>query len=142
METKVTISNNWRNKINIKHMFTDDKETPPELIIQLCDSLVKQLTRIKEKEEKGNLTEDYKSHIDNGLFEVIDHFEFLSNLANGAIPDSTSEHKIPKEEWDFNYGFDGNFQQWFNDYMDELYDLGDTRVDTINNVREKLIWIG
>ncbi len=87
------ISNNWRNKVKIKHLLTDDNEPSSALTAQICDSLVKQLTAIKEKEAKGNLCEDCKNDIDNKLFEVIDHFEFLSNLANGDIEGSTLETK-------------------------------------------------
>jgi len=141
METKekITVSNNWRNTVKIKHLFSDD-ETSPELIIEICDILIPQLEAIKEKEESGNLTEDSKSDIDDKLFELIDHFGFLKNLAEGAITESTSEHRIPEDEWD-NYSFDGNFEQWFNDYLSELYDLGDERVDNKHNIREKFLWI-
>lgn len=140
METKpkITVSNNWRNTVKIKHTFTDD--TTPEKIIEICDILIPQLEAIKEKEAKGNLTDYYKGDIDNKLFELIDHFGFLKNLAEGAIPESTSEHRIPEDEWE-NYSFDGDFEQWFNDYLSELYDLGDERVDNKHNVREKFLWI-
>lgn len=135
---KIEISNNWRNSIKIKHLLSDD--TSPEKIVELCNCIIPQLEAIKIKEAKGNLTEDSKNDIDNKLFEVIDHFGFLKNLAEGAIPDNASDHRIPEEEWD-NYSFDGDFQQWFNDYLSELYDLGDERVNNKNNVREKFLWI-
>jgi len=138
METKVTVSNKWRNSIKIKHLFEDD--TTPELIVTICDSLIGQIKSIREKEKKGNLTQDSKDDIDDKLFEVLDHFEFLKNLAEGAIEGNESEQRIPEEEWD-NYSFDGNFEQWFNDYLSELYDLGDERVDNTHNIREKFIWI-
>jgi hypothetical protein len=132
------VSNKWRNTISIKRLFQD--ETTPELVITLCNSLIKQLNTIKERESKGNLTEDEKCNVDNKLFEVIDHFEFLLNLAQGATDDESNETRIPESEWD-DYEFDGNFEQWFNDYMTELYDLADERVNTINGINEKFIWI-
>jgi hypothetical protein len=77
------------------------------------------------------LIEDDKYYVDENLTELIDHFEFLKEFANG---------KIPKEEWK-DYDFEGNYESWFNDYLNELYDLGDKRVVNKNNEIEKLIWI-
>lgn len=127
METQ--ISSKWRNVITVKNLFED--ETTPELITKLCDTILVQLKKIKEKEAKSNLTDDEKYDIDSKIEELIGHFDFLKDLATGTIAES---------EWD-NYSFDGDFEKWFNDYLEQLYDLGDERVLNTNNVLEKFIWI-
>lgn len=129
METEIIRSSKWRNTIKVKHLF-EDKVTPA-LIITLCDTILTQLKNIQEKESKNNLKDDVKDHVDNEIEDLLGHFEFLKDLATG---------KITKAEWD-NYSFEGNYQEWFNDYFSQLYDLGDTRVLTTNNVLEKFIWI-
>jgi len=130
METAEIIrSNKWRNSMKVKYLFTDDSS--PETIATLCTTIIGHLNRIKAKESKSNLTEDSKHHVDNELDELIGHFEFLSDLATG---------KITEKEWG-NYNFDGDFEQWFNDYMSQVYDLGDTKVLTTGNIQEKFMWI-
>ena len=106
---------NWKYKINIKDKFKD--ETTPEHVIELCKALIHQLKRIKKYELENEELE-----------EAIDHFEFLSDLLDGTIPE---------EEWE-NYSFDGNCEEWFNGYLYELFDLGDTFV----NKDTKFIWVG
>jgi hypothetical protein len=54
METK--ISNNWKFKIEIKHLFSE--ETTPELINKLCSRLNTQLVKIKSEVQKSNLMQD------------------------------------------------------------------------------------
>jgi len=129
METEITRSNKWRNEIKVKHLFEDD--VTPELVVTLCDTILVQLKKIQEKEAKRNLVEDSKNHIDSEIDELLGHFEFLRDLADGTIPE---------DEWN-DYSFDGDYEQWFNDYMSQLYDLGDTRVLNASNVLEKFMWI-
>ncbi len=126
---EITRSNKWRNSMKVKHLFED--ETTPELTATLCTTIIGHLKRIKAREEKSNLTEDSKYHIDTELDELIGHFEWLRDLATGTIPE---------DEWK-DYDFNGDFEKWFNDYMSQVYDLGDTRVVTTGDVSEKFIWI-
>jgi hypothetical protein len=130
MKKELKETNKWKYDISIKQFF--EKETTPELVEKLCNKLIVQLNSIKNKVAKSNLIEDDKYYVDENLTELIDHFEFLKEFANG---------KIPKEEWK-DYDFDGNYESWFNDYLTQLYDLGDKRVVNKNNSEiEKLIWI-
>lgn len=108
----------WKHKIKIKHLFTDD--TTPELIITLCDELVRQLTPIKNKYESSDGEDD--NFIYYELEDIIDNFLFLKELAT---------NKIVESEWD-EYSFDGDFESLFNEYLGSLYDLADYK---------KLIWI-
>jgi hypothetical protein len=62
---------------------------------------------------------------------VVNNFSFTKALCNGEIPEDTWE----------DYSFEGDFEEMFNYYMDELYDLGDSRVELTNGVVEKFIWI-
>jgi len=128
-KTKPTISNNWRYKISIKDKFQD--ETTAELIAELSESMPKQLSEIKKQVANSTLVEDEKSDLDNELEELVGHFDFLKELANGTITE---------DEWG-DYSFDGDFEQWFNDYLTQTYDLGDRRVLNKHNVLEKFMWI-
>lgn len=125
------VSNNWKYKIRIKHLFQD--KTTPVLIILLCDSIILQLTKIKEIIEKpiNNICEDDIYYFTSNLEEIIDSFTFLKELANGSIPE---------DEWD-DYRFDGNFESEFNDYLRSLYDLADMRILSKNDVQEKFMWV-
>lgn len=132
MQEKVTISNKWRNKVEIKHLFS--KETTPELVNMLCRHLIAQLSKIKDKEDRGTtnpICQDDRFYIINELDMLISNFEFLEDLASGGI----EEYEWPE------YCFDGDFEEMFNGYLSELYDLGDKRVMTVDNVNEKFIWI-
>ncbi|MCZ2129209.1 MAG: hypothetical protein LC109_02970 [Bacteroidia bacterium] len=130
MGTVIEKSNKWRNVIVIKHLFQD--KTTPELIIQLCDSILIQLKKIQEQEAKSNLTETEKWNIDSRIEDILGNFQFLKDFATGDIPQS---------EWE-DYNFNGDYQEMFNGYLSELYDLGDERVMTTKNTLEKFLWVG
>lgn len=126
---KTIISNRWKYEINIKALFED--KTTPELVVKLCDSLSNQLESIYKRVEGGDLKEDEIDYLSNELEDSIDKFGFLKELSNGDIKES---------EWN-NFGFDGNFNSYFNGLLEQLYDLADQRVVTKENVSEKFIWI-
>ena len=126
----ITKSPQWRYKINIKDKLSD--ETTPELIIELCNHIIPQLENLRDMIEKDNLVnQDEKDHFDNKLFDVIDQFEFLRSLADGTIDE---------KDW-HNYSFDGDFEEWFNDRLNELYDVADERILLKTDVSEKFLWI-
>jgi len=119
----------WKYKINIKDEFEDT--TTPSLIIKLCSSLEKQIAKILESSQKSNISEESVDDFWYELEEVKDNFEFLKNLADGTIDE---------ESWE-EFEFDGSFELWFNDYLDQLYDVADTKITLKNGTKEKLIWI-
>lgn len=126
----ITRSNKWKYKLSIKHLFQD--ETTNDLIIILCDSLIRQLTKVSNNVVNSNLNEDVVYRISDELDLNIDNFRFLIELADGSIR---------KQDW-LKYEFAGDFQSRFNEYMSMLYDLADERVLTKQNVSEKFIWVG
>ena len=129
MET-INISNNWRYKINIKHLFED--RTTPQLIVTLCNSLIPQLKVVNKNVEKATLIdEDEKYYFTDKLEEIVDDLEFLQQLADGSIK---------KAEWD-NYGFEGDLEDKFNYSFNCIYDLGDTRILLKSNISEKFLWV-
>jgi len=128
---QITRSNKWRNSISIKNQFQD--ETTPELITQLCSSLVKQLNKIKAREENGNLTDDGIYYVVDELDRIIDNFDFLCKINDGTIS---------KNDFHLYEYAPHKLEEWFNGYMDELYNLAGERVITKDNVLEKFIWIG
>lgn len=82
------IMNNWRYKIQIKHLFQD--ETAPELVAEICASLVHQLNHIKEKVEKSTDIASDVFYIVDEIEMNADNFDFLRKLASG---------EIKKEDW-------------------------------------------
>ena len=118
----------WMYNINIKSDFTDNSDE--KVIALLCDKLIVQLNKIKNKLSNSLIKSDYKIHFEDKLADIIDNLEFLSMLAKEVIP---------KSEWS-EHSFDGNFQSLFNDYMVEIYDLGDSKF-TIKNTEYKFIWV-
>ena len=125
-------SNKWRNTLTIKHLLSHDSNTTsPEKTIEICNCVISQLNIIKKREETSNLIDDEKWNIGNKIEELVGSFVFLKDMADGSIP---------KDEW-ADYYFDGNFQEWLNGNLSTLYDLGDEKVITKNNIIEKFIWI-
>lgn len=128
--SKIIASPNWRYKLTIKENFEDEVE--PELIIRLVTKINKQLIQIREK-----VINSYQIHpeeapvLEDKLTECIDNFEFIMHLADGTID---------ADNWD-QYNFDGDFEELFNDYLAQLYDLADERILLKNNTTEKFIWI-
>lgn len=121
----------WRYKIQIKHLFQD--ETTPELVAEICTSLVYQLNHIKEKIEKStDIDGDDLMYMCDELEMNVDNFDFLRKMAT---------QEIPEDEWE-DYNFNGDFEEEFNGYLSQLYDLGDERITLKNGTIEKFMWIG
>jgi hypothetical protein len=125
----VTKLNTWKYRISIKDLFSEN--TSPELIVTLCSSLEKQLTSLIGKVQVSNLTTDEKDDKEMKLNDLLSNFQFLKQLADGSIKE---------REWS-NYSFDGDYEDMFNGYMDELYDLSDEHARNIKGELEKFIWI-
>lgn len=122
-------SNKWLYTIKIKEHFGG--KTTPELVAKLCSILEHELSRINKAVGKSNLDYEEIGHICQELGEMEDNFNFLKQLADGTIPEN---------EWN-NYGFDGNFELWFNDYLEQLYDLADKRVVDKYRITHKFLFL-
>lgn len=125
-----TKSINWKYRIEIKHLF--EENVTLEVVTKLCNSLIPQLQKIAKSVASSNLVEDVKDYLDNELLGIIERFSFLKDLATG---------KIRSDEWE-DFGFDGDFEETVNNYLEELYDIADSRVLNVNNILEKFLWIG
>lgn len=121
---------NWKYKIEIKHLFSED--TTPEIIIELCTIIVSKLDKILEKSQNSNISEDSIDEFWYELEGVKDNFDFLRQLADGSIEE---------DDWK-DYSFEGDFESWFNDYLEQLYDIGDIKIMLKNGTKEKLLWVG
>jgi hypothetical protein len=111
--------------IDIQELFTAKKADYEAL----SNSVIRQLKVIKI--DSLPFDEDFKNWLECETAEIVDHFEFLRDLVNGEIPNS---------EWS-SYDFDGNFQSMFNGYLEELYNLGDTKPVDIDGNTRKLFWV-
>lgn len=123
------MNNNWKYTVKIKHLFED--ETTTELIKTLCKELNRQLEIIKNKTQNSNITEDDQDRVFEELEMLIDNFDFLRQFADGTIEKTTWE----------DYSFYGDFEEQFNGYLEQLYDLADTRVEVRQGGTEKFIAI-
>jgi len=131
------VTNNWKFKIKIKYLLSDDDMTLPTPEVK--KAIAQKVTVIKDKLEKiykqidnSDIIEDDKYEVTEELEMIIDNFDFLRQLADGTISE---------DKW-YEYSFDGNFQEWFNDYLTQLYDLGDKRIKTTKGNIDKLLWVG
>jgi len=118
----------WKYKIGIKDMFNNDESF--EHINNICISLVRQLYKVNKMLIKSNLVD--RVDLTEELTEIIDHFNFVRDFADGTIEES---------EYD-EFSFDGDLVTLLNDYMEQLFDFGDQKVATSQRVIEKLLWVG
>jgi len=135
----------WKYKIQVRDSMRilrdvigggkESEEVISSKIAGVSRIIHRQLSTILRCVGKGSgLSEDDKTHFTGALEDVADHFSFLSSLAD--------PEDIPKDKWD-DYSFDGDFIGLFDDYLGELYDLGDTTVDTSGKEQtEKFLWVG
>ena len=126
----------WRNKIEIKNLFLFDEDESNEKVLEVCNALIPQLENVLNKENRIHnkqlelgkavtLSKDFLKEFEN----LIEEFKLIKNA-------------IEKNE----DSEDCHFDTWceaFNEYLDQLYDLGDylvTERDFWND--EKFLWIG
>lgn len=117
----------WIFYVNLASVWDGDKSQSH--IQNLCEILIRQLKQVDDKLDGLPFEQEVIDDLGGQLFDIIDHFEFLRDLANGII-----------KKWD-DYGFDGNFIEWFDGYLTELYDFGDQKPIDKFNVRRKLLWV-
>lgn len=121
----------WRHKIKLNGMDVDNPTN--EDIKRIAGSIAKQLERIIKVEEDAYNKRVYNAlpleYIDE-MYELKEHFSWI-------------EECIDRGDDPADFGFVGWIQA-FDEYLEQLYDLGDTLVKqgkTIFN-DEKLIWVG
>jgi len=124
----------WRYKIKFKNLL----ESAPSY-----SGTSRLISRIKVQLEKinsnisgvvmnhGRLKEDEIDDLQDKLEKLIDDFNFVHELMDGTIP---------KDTW-HEYDYNGDYVSLFNDYLDELYDLGDIIVFNTKNKGQKFIWV-
>ena len=141
-EIKYIRNNNWKYHIKIKDQFDTEDNNNPDKISKMCSLIIKQLSDLREQVNNSNIIEEEIDDIDMALEELIDHFGFVNEFCTG---------EIKKEEWS-DFDFNGKYNDLFNDYLYELYNLADTRVRCyliIKDVKipdviiiEKFLWVG
>jgi hypothetical protein len=115
----------WRNTIKIKHIFTENPSNQD--VLKVTNHLIPQLEKILARENKlAQLSEYYTESLE----EILVNFMW--------VRDSILENKDPAE-----YGF-VDWCEAFNEYLDQLYDLGDepTPNSTDSVWGEKFLWVG
>lgn len=119
----------WRNKINIKHMFNNDGED--QTVLKICDVLVPQLEKIYKKDRELLENQSLDSSCEDILYDLmqtIEDFKFV-------------KHCIENQDDPGEYEFD-NWTEAFDCYLRKLYDLGDTIVTKRQwHNDEKFLWV-
>lgn len=120
----------WRNKVEIREQLTGDSSD--ESVAKVTKVLVPQLQRILELEEK-------KIENSNGLAldeEFVETFKELVENFKWVI-DCVEKEEDPSE-----YSYD-DWCEAFNNYLGELYDMGDTITGRFEDFhKEKFLWVG
>lgn len=120
---------NWKYNIKIKSHFTSQSD---EMIVaNLCQILIDKLSPICNNLYNSNFVQDEIDYFSNELEQIIDNFNFLKDLCDGTI--------LEKDFDDFNY--EGNYEEMFNGYLTELYDLCDKQIVSKNGTIYKFCWI-
>lgn len=114
----------YRHKLPIKHLLKSTHTTLE--IIELCDILINELEKIQDTVE----ILDNNDIILGELDDLIIGFETTSDLCTG---------EIPEYEWK-DYSFHGNYSQYFNEYLNELYRIANEVVND-GGVKYKFILI-
>lgn len=125
----------WRNKIEVKkHLSADSSDNK---VLEIVKAILPQLSRIVKREnrflERGSILPESKrenvEYLVGELEEIVGHFEWVKT--------SIESKENPK-----NFSFD-NWCEAFNNYLEQLYDLGDSTVRFKTHFdSEKFLWIG
>ena len=117
----------WRNEVDIKQYFTE--ETNGEQVSNLVSNLAFQLRRILKIEREAKINKIDSDFLDD-FEEVIEDCEFVKQ----AIENNEDSTKYEFDTW----------TDAFNEYLNKLYDIGDTVNDSSKSFyeREKFLWIG
>lgn len=120
----------WRNKVEIREQLTGDSSD--ESVAKVTKVLIPQLQRILELEEK-------KINNSSGLAlneEFVESFKELVENFKWVID------CVEKEEDPEDYSYD-DWCEAFNNYLTELYDMGDTVTGRFEEFhKEKFLWVG
>lgn len=122
----------WRNKINIKEFFTSEEKD--EVVLKIVNKLIPQIESILKREKNfiNNSEENtIKENIEDAVFKLEDNIEEFKWIKEG----------IEKNEDVTEYSYE-NWCEAFNNYLDELYDIGDEIIyyNSFSN-QQKFIWI-
>lgn len=120
----------WRNKVEIREQLTGDSSD--ESVAKVTKVLVPQLQRILELEEK-------KIKNSSGLALDEEFMESFKELVENFkwVIDCVEKEEDPEE-----YSYD-DWCEAFNNYLAELYDMGDTVTGRFEEFhKEKFLWVG
>ncbi|WP_025912008.1 hypothetical protein [Priestia flexa] len=122
--------NKWRNTIEIKKYLSNDSSD--QAVLKICEAIIPQLkyisrieNRMIENKRKNSLDEYFLYEFDDLILE----FEWIKNSINSNEDPSEFEYE--------------NWCEALNNYLEQLYDFGDSVVDynESNNQKEKFLWV-
>ena len=123
-------SHNWKFRLSIKTYLSS--QTDPESINSVCIHIAKDLEKLLVDIEKSDVVAYDKQEYMDEVQEIMGNLHLMSDLCLG---------KISPSQWE-DYHFSGDFIGRLSNYMFELYELGDSRVETTKGISEKLLWVG
>ena len=125
---------NWRNKINIKDYLTNDDSD--ESVLKVVTKLIPQLERIIKFEyiQLNKITDEIKKdNLDYSLSQlegIVEEFKWI-------------KEGIETDEDITELGYDGGWCGALNEYLNQLYDIGDSTVHYVSFTNnEKFLWVG
>ena len=127
---------NWRNKINIKQ-YLKNKSVEDSYVREISLKVYDELKRLLDKENNLIESESKRAMHENYADSDLEELEMIAENFK-EISEST---EIPEYELEYN-GINYTYEDWFNDMLDNLYNLGDTIVFTRSGKEQKFIWVG
>lgn len=128
--SNIEISNQWKLTLKLFKPFSDNPSK--EDVIESAKEIATKLKNtLKSLDKLKFIDEDEGLYLQDELEMIIDNFEHLVHLMDGTISE---------EDFD-NYSYDGDYISRFNEYMDMLYDIANSRILLKPNVSYKFLWV-
>lgn len=116
----------WRNKVEIKNMFTD--EPNDDTVKEICEKLIPQLQRIHTR-ESNRINQKLDEYFLIEFSELIDEFIWIKD----CIEKESNASEFSYDDW----------TEGFNNYFAQLFDMGDMiTIERGFSNTEKFLWVG
>lgn len=117
----------WRNKVELKELLSSDETA--ESVRILCEKLIPQLEYILRREQRQTGNRKLDEYFLDEFFNVIEEFKWIKS----CIEENKDAGEFSYDSW----------CEAFNEYLEQLYDMGDTiTIQRGFSDSEKFLWVG